>query len=413
MHILLISEYWSPVEHGGGERSARDIAVGLAAQGNRITVLTSAGRGLLSEETLHGVRVLRRCTTGAPTTLYGNIKRYLLFKRSALREARRLCGSDRIDVIHLMNTTTLPLAPALRQLGPIVTAHINSPIPFCPKGDRVRYGRQCDIVCTWNAFVPCIRASQSVGKMRNGALVRHNPLLWLSLYRRYRAYRHALAAPVHWAAIGSGLAALLEQHGVPSSRVTLLPNPVSTAALESISLPTGHRPLRVGFIGTFSDFKGLPQLVDACRGLKVELHVAGEGPLATWLDGIKDVTVVNHGRVAESSLASFYAKVDIVAIPSIWPEGFGRVVVEAMAAGRPVIVTDNGGLRDVVAGCTGATLVPVGDVAALHSALERYARSPSRCRVDGAACRQHVARTYTQPLLARKLASMLRQAAAS
>lgn len=409
MHVLLISEYWHPVEHGGGERSARDIAAGLVTQGIKVSVLTSAGRGLASEETVEGVRILRRCKTGSPTTLFGNIKRQLFFKESVLREAQRLCATEteHIDAIHLMNTTTLPLAPALRALGPVVTAHVNSPIPFCPKGDRVRYGRQCDIICNWNAFVPCLQASQNVGKMRNSAFLRYNPFLWLSLYRGYLSYRRALAAPTQWASIGSGLSALLDKHGVPAKRVTLLPNPVSTAALEKLPLTAGHRPLRVGYIGTLSDFKGVPQLVEACRGLKVELYVAGDGPLSGWIKNVNDVTIVSHGRIDESSLPSFYSNVDVIAIPSVWPEGFGRVVVEAMAAGKPVIVSDNGGLRDVAAGCKGATLVPVGDVAALHSAISRYVKAPSRCRADGAACRHHVARKYTQPMLARKLAAIL------
>ena len=195
MHILVISEFWLPEEWGGGERSAYELCAGLAASGIEVTVLTSSSATAPVEERMGGVRVLRTLRSGKPTSWSGNLRRAVSFQRSALRAAIEFCKTTQavgtpVDGIHLMNTSSIPLAPALKHsTGKTVTAHCNSPLPFCPKGDRMRYGikeggvqgfdgkscegtgcegtacngKECGIVCDWNAYVPCLRASGNVG----------------------------------------------------------------------------------------------------------------------------------------------------------------------------------------------------------------------------------------------------------
>lgn len=77
------------------------------------------------------------------------------------------------------------------------------------------------------------------------------------------------------------------------------------------------------------------------------------------------------GHLPEEELPAFYRSVDVLAVPSLptptWLEQFGRVAVEAMASGVPVVASDSGALPDVVGGA--GVLVPPGDAAALRSAL--------------------------------------------
>ena len=68
------------------------------------------------------------------------------------------------------------------------------------------------------------------------------------------------------------------------------------------------------------------------------------------------------------------AAADVVVVPSVAPEGFGNVAVEALLAGRPVIVSDIGGLPEAVVGSLAALHVPAGDADALARALEDVAR---------------------------------------
>jgi glycosyltransferase involved in cell wall biosynthesis len=402
-HLLMVSEYWHPDEQGGGERSASQYAKALSRLGWSVTVITSASRQAPAEEMVDGVRILRRCVTGRPDSVPGNIMRQR-FPRSALHIIEEYCKRNPVDVIHLMNTTTLPLAPRLRRITKAaITAHLNSAVMFCPKGDRMRYGKECRINCSWDEFVPCYRASRGLGKMRNKWWLRDNPLVWSSLFSRYRTFQTAMPSIDGWVAIGGDLVALLRQHG--ASTVTLLPNPVDMASLLDIPLPKASRPLRVGFVGALTDAKGVRVLADAIEGLDAELHVAGDGPLRATL--ASRPRVVLHGQLKDAAMAGFYSSLDLIVVPSMCVEAFGRVAVEAMAAGRPVIASDIGGLRDILGDCRGATLIEPGSTQALRNALARYCATPRRCSRDGDLCRRQVQGRYRIRPLATALSRFL------
>lgn len=135
-------------------------------------------------------------------------------------------------------------------------------------------------------------------------------------------------------------------------------------------------PLRVGYSGRLETYKGVDVLLRAIARLEdVELRVAGDGPqrdalgeLANSL-GIADrVHLLGH---LGADLPTFYRDLDVLVVPSLptlgWLEQFGRVVVEAMASGVPVIASHSGALPDVVGGA--GVLVPPADPLALAQAL--------------------------------------------
>src|SRR6185436_14775046 len=66
-----------------------------------------------------------------------------------------------------------------------------------------------------------------------------------------------------------------------------------------------------------------------------------------------------------------FARLDVLVVPSLVPEGFGLTVVEGMAAGVPVIAPDAGGPAEVITDGVDGVLVPAGDTAALATALAR------------------------------------------
>ena len=135
----------------------------------------------------------------------------------------------------------------------------------------------------------------------------------------------------------------------------------------------------IGYAGRLADHKGVDVLLEAVAGLSdTELVVAGAGPAEAAL----------HDRAARSdlagrvrflgplqgeALAAFYQGLDVLAVPSrttaAWVEQFGRVAVEAMAYGVPVVASDSGALPDVVGDA--GLLVPPDDAVALREALDR------------------------------------------
>ncbi|WP_232497584.1 glycosyltransferase [Agromyces humatus] len=135
--------------------------------------------------------------------------------------------------------------------------------------------------------------------------------------------------------------------------------------------------ITVGFLGRLVPEKGVLVLLDAAaRDPRLRLRIAGSGPLAPELAplatarGISD-RVEFIGPVDPDDVVGFYRTLDVLAVPSLptpsWTEQFGRVAVEAMSCGVPVVSSDAGALPDVVGGA--GVVVPAGDDAALSAAL--------------------------------------------
>lgn len=110
------------------------------------------------------------------------------------------------------------------------------------------------------------------------------------------------------------------------------------------------------YAGRMQKTKGVDDLVKAVKEVsrrfpEVQLRLAGEGAYETELRALVaelELTkqVVFLGSLSPEKLTKEYQKASIFVLPSIWPETFGKVGIEAMSAGRPVIATDVGGVKD-------------------------------------------------------------------
>jgi glycosyltransferase involved in cell wall biosynthesis len=119
--------------------------------------------------------------------------------------------------------------------------------------------------------------------------------------------------------------------------------------------------LRLGFLGRLSEKKGIRRMIESINfgRLDVKLYVGGVGGEkyeAELRRQAKNKPVMFMGFVDPSR---FFKKVDVLIVPSIWHEPFGRVVIEAYAHSVPVIVAERGGLTELVRnGETGFTYNP-------------------------------------------------------
>jgi glycosyltransferase involved in cell wall biosynthesis len=115
------------------------------------------------------------------------------------------------------------------------------------------------------------------------------------------------------------------------------------------------------------------------RGIDASLDIVGavfpgyewyETELRELVDGLGLTDAVTfHGFIPD--VWPNMARADIVLVPSRLDEPFGNTAVEALLAGRPVIVSDTSGLREAAGSYPSAQLVPPGDPAALAEAVER------------------------------------------
>jgi glycosyltransferase involved in cell wall biosynthesis len=158
---------------------------------------------------------------------------------------------------------------------------------------------------------------------------------------------------------------------------------------------------RVLYVGRVTRQKGLGQLIRAVGAVEgATLEVSGEG----WWKPAAEKLVARLGLesrvrflgwLAPAELDAAYRRAAVVAVPSLWPEPFGMVGLEAMARGRPVLATATGGIPEwLIDGETGL-LTPPGDVRALARALERLLDDPDLRARMGAAGAEHVRRRFT------------------
>jgi glycosyltransferase involved in cell wall biosynthesis len=133
----------------------------------------------------------------------------------------------------------------------------------------------------------------------------------------------------------------------------------------------------VTFIGRLERYKGVHTLIEAMRGFPdVELRIAGTGSyekeLRALAKGQDNVTFL--GFVSGKALEDLRTGSRVMVAPSIWHEVLGLVAIEAMSQGVPVIVSDHGGLQEMVeVGITGSVF-KAGDVASLRRVLEPFVR---------------------------------------
>jgi phosphatidyl-myo-inositol alpha-mannosyltransferase len=139
-----------------------------------------------------------------------------------------------------------------------------------------------------------------------------------------------------------------------------------------------HR-VNILFLGRLEPRKGAMVLLQAyhglCRrGLPVRLLVAGDGPERPSLDlfvrkhCISDVVFL--GEIDDGDVPRWYATCDIFCAPSLYAEGFGIVISEAMASGKPVVAAANAGYRTLLHGKAAQFLAKPGDVEAIGGRLE-------------------------------------------
>jgi glycosyltransferase involved in cell wall biosynthesis len=182
----------------------------------------------------------------------------------------------------------------------------------------------------------------------------------------------------------------------------------------------GERPFTIGYAGRLIESKGLLDLLAAVRRLQapVELLLIGNGELRGALEGqpVPGSTVRVLDGFSHDQMAAAYAQIDVLALPSrtmpSWKEQFGRVIIEALWCGVPVVGSDSGEIPWVIGLTGGGLTFPEGDVQALASRLAELRDAPALRSSLAAAGRAAVERQFTVAAATDPLERLLRGAAA-
>lgn len=416
MRILFVSEYWKPRVMGGGEISGGLLAESLAAKGVDVSVLTSRFPGLAAYETLNGVKVYRRLTTGGnPQSPLSNLKRALLFSRSVARELPTLCREQDYDIIHSLNVTSLAgVSKARAKIKKPCVAHINSPTPFCPRGLLLKGDKEClEDACDYPSFKRCVAEYGSLSRMNLPFYLRSNPLFTFPAYRNYWIKKKALGGFDHYMPISSFVKRRLMKEGIKEGSVTVIPNIVEIERFLSRP-PESNQVPRILYLGQYSEYKGPQVLLKALCGLEApyECSFYGSGPLRDeMIEYIKKnrLSARIFDEVPQGRVHELYASHDIIVFPSLVAEAFGRVAVESMASGKPVIASAVGGVTDIVEDGITGFLYPPGNVEALSHALQKLVSDGSLRREFGRRAQKVATERYSAEAVTKKVLDVYRK----
>jgi glycosyltransferase involved in cell wall biosynthesis len=160
--------------------------------------------------------------------------------------------------------------------------------------------------------------------------------------------------------------------------------------------------------------KGVDVLIRAMQYVdsNVVLAIAGDGPLAKDCQQLAvDLGVADRvtflGLRAE--VTGLLAACTMAVVPSLAPEAFGFAVVEAMAAGKPVIVSDRGAMPEIVGNGDCGVIVPAGNSKALADAINSLVRSPDRAARIGALARKRAENHYSMDVWLQRMLNVYRE----
>lgn len=185
------------------------------------------------------------------------------------------------------------------------------------------------------------------------------------------------------------------QQIVPEERTSVIPLwmpyvPPYRAKRSPLTVPAD-----VLYVGRLERYKGLYLLLEALQGIPdVRLTVVGDGGYRKELEQLAEGIDVRFEGF-QSHPAKYYAAADIFVMPSLGPEGFGIVTMEAMAHGLPCIVSDLAVNREITGDGTAAMLFRSGSVDDLRGKLQALIGNAALRSAYSAAGYQRVAKFYT------------------
>jgi len=347
MRVLLLHNRYRQL--GGEERAVGDL----------VTLLRHRG---------HDVEVLERSSGGAGRV---TAARGLLLGGVDADEVGRVVQRMRADVVHAHNLHPLfgwRALAAARAQGARTIVHLHNFRLFCAIAIGYRDGAPC-FRCRGANTRPGLRlrcrGSLGEAAVYAAGLRRQQPHL----------FEHA----DRFVVVSDATAARLHGLGLPAGASVVLPNFVLSDALAGAS--QADRGTYALVSGRLAQEKGVDTAIAAARAAGVPLVIAGSGPDEGRLRGLASGSEVRFtGRVSPDALAELRAGAAVVLAPSRWEEPCPYAVLDALGAGIPVLVSDRGGLPELVG--EGEALA-AGDVDAWSRALGELWNAPALRRERG------------------------------
>jgi len=332
MRILIFNTFYFPKFIGGAEVSVQLLAEGLVKEGNQVFVIAFGEK--LAVKRVNSVIVITIKQRNLFSSFYTNQKHsvaaktllhlldsfnffYAFFIKAILIRINP-------DIIHTNNIAGFSpgLWAAIKSCNVPLVHTIRDYYLICHRTNMFNDNHSCVVPCRDCKFTSKLKANfikypdHFVG-ISNYVLTKHEPIIG---------------------------------NGTPSS---VIYNGVKMGKSEIANTFQYPKKINFGYMGRIAPDKGVEYMIKeltACssstkKNLKITLAGRGDNH---FIDELKNIAIdleLDFAGVVTPS--SFYENIDVLIVPSLWPEPFGRTVIEALSFGIPVCISDSGGLSEL------------------------------------------------------------------
>lgn len=404
MRVLHAIHDYLPSHRSGSEIYAHSLAMALGSRGHDVAVLCaetdlSRKSGDLIERQVDGVRVHEIINNWSSSDFSES---YL--PRALAGPLRDLLRRIRPDVVHVHNLLNLSfdLPRLARREGAAVVATLHDFTLFCASGGQRLHLAERH-VCHDIDFDRCSRCFRDTPFFRLmeaqtasvavpawvarwfGAPTRPPSISPAAFALRFERAARLGSEIELFVSPSRALAVDAIRFGLPADRVEVSGNGLELFE-PPVKSPRSDGPLRIGFIGTLIWHKGTHVLIEALGQLPVDRYLARIHGFLDWNpDYVAQLRRAAHGLPVEfaggfgpGESARILAELDVVVVPSLWPENAPMVILEAFRAGVPVVAARVGGIPELISdGVWGATYEPH-SAADLASELAKLISDPER-----------------------------------
>lgn len=399
--LVLLAGWYYPESLGGTEAYVHALATDLQQRGHSVTLAAPSVDEQEHEYEYDGVSVYRYPVAQQPTRDEAQGKAEPAF----IDVFAQWLAREQPDIVHSHSLTRGCGPYHLQEVAKagipyLVTVH--TPHVVCGRGTLMRWGSvpcdgafrpaRCAACCMQHRGLPRVAAwPLAFGSWPDAPAFLPNAARTVLGYRgalqmQYERTMAALARAERVIAVSKWLFDALDQSGVSKSKLRLSRQGIPIKHTSASRGRVQNARFRIGYVGRFDPVKGVDVLIRAFVGIPqeraIELHLFGiaqgeEG--AAYLAKLRELAsrdsrVVFRGSLAARDRQRELAQLDLLAVPSVWFETGPLVVLEAFAAGVPVLGSDLGGIPERVVHNESGWLVPPGDVRKWRAAIEQLYR---------------------------------------
>lgn len=340
MKVLQVCDYYQYL--GGTETYIINLSRDLEAQGHAISVMYS----IKTEKTFS---LPNRGEYFFPAIMVDE-----KLSLNQKKEIQEIIAKENPDIIYIHNVLNSYLIDKLSKMRPVVR-FIHDHNIFCPKGDKFLdlKGKvcpaACGISCFFNAYI-------------NRCLPR-NPFNTIRLIRQ-RQRQAGINKEINIIVASNYMKGCLIQNGFDGAKIKIIPYYTIPMQYDQVFFKDF-----ILFVGRIHKTKGLQYLLSALARCpqEIKLVVIGEGKYSDELKTLVSKQELGKrveflGWFSKEKIVSYLVNCLALVVPSLWPEPFGIVGIEAMSYKKPVIASNVGGLPEWLKDNVNGFLVEYNDV---------------------------------------------------